>query len=411
MRIVRWGAAAAAALTACVPAVAEAATPSTSAPAATPSNPVPQAVSSVTGSMGQAPQPASTSAPKSSSDQVKSQDTTVTQPAPAGTADAYAAKVGGVAAVSHTSTSVSGSSGSATADPLELGGSTPPSSHFGGTQTGSGHTSGSLFDTGTTPAGRLAVTPWSASVQSSGSGGSANALADIVLLDLGNPGSQQSASLRVLQSQSSSSWTSQASSGDSSSDGAILDLGGPSGLAVDVLHSQASSSGAGSSYLLSVNGNQIGSSSQANGQCSLTLPSLLSLECLTASGGTSTNSAGDTIVNSGGGVLAAAIGPSGSGLTAGLVQAASTSGKAPASAPAVTPAVSSPASSQPAAVAPPAAAPAQAPAAVTPAASSSLPFTGANIGLLLSAAAAMAGAGAGLVIVARRRGRSAPVSA
>lgn len=400
MRTARWGAAAAAALTICVPAVAEAATPSSTGTAPTPGTSARQAITSAAGAL----QPTATSAPSTStapatsSQQVKSQDTTVTQPAPAGSADAYAAKVGDIAAVSHTSASASGSGGSATADPLELGGSNPPSSQFGGTQSGDGTKSGSLFDTQSTPLGRLALTPWTASASSSGSGNSASGLADIVLLDLGDPSSQQSASLRVLQSRSDATWNSQESTGSSSSDGAILDVGGPSGLAVDVLHSETSSSGAGSSYLLSVTGNQIGSSSQANGQCSLTLPSVLALECLTASGGTGANG----VLTSTAGVVSAAVGPTGSGLTAGLIQAASTSGKAPAAAPAVTPAVSSPAASSPAA-APAASAPAaSAPAAAAPAASSSLPFTGANIGLLVAAALALASAGAALVAASRR---------
>ena len=329
----------------------------------------------------------------------------MTQPAPSGSASAYAVQVGSIAALSHTAASASGSGESATANPLELGGN-PPASQFGGTQTGAGSTSGSLFDTGTTPLGRLALTPWTASATSGPSGNSASGLADIVLLDLGDQGTQQSASLRVLQSQSNAAWNGQSSTGSSSSDGAILDVGGPGGLAVDVLHSESSSSGAGSSYLLSINGNQIGSSSQANGQCSLSLPSLLSLNCLTASGGTATSSAGGTVLTSTGGVLAAAVGPTGSGLTAGLIQSASTSAQAPASSPAVTPAVSSPASGAPAAapsaIAPAASAPAAAAPTAASSAASSLPFTGANIGLLLAAALALAAAGAGLVAAARR---------
>jgi hypothetical protein len=373
MRIVRWGAAAVAAAATCVPAVAEAATPSSSTAVPTSGTTARQTAAS----------------------------STATTPAPAGTAEAYAIKIGSIAAVSHTRASASGSGSSATADPLELGGN-PPSPHFGGTQNGDGTSTGSLLDTGTTPLGRLAVTPWSASVSGGSSGSSASALSDVLLLDLGTQGTQQSASLRVLQSQSNATWTPQQSTGSSSSDGAILDVGGPNGLLVDVLHSQSSSTGAGSSYLLSINGNQIGSSSQANGQCALTVPSLLSLECLTASGGVGSNAAGGTTLTSTGEVLTATLGPAGSPLTADLVRSTSTSAKAPAASPAVTPSVS--AASHVASV--PAAAPAAAPAASAAAvhsAPSTLPFTGANVGLLIAAGLSLAGAGMGLVAAARRR--------
>ena len=94
--------------------------------------------------------------------------------------------------------------------------------------------------------------------------------------------------LSVLQSKSNATWTNGASSGSSSSDGAILNAGGGAsngGLTVDLLHADANSSGSQSSYLLSINGNEIGSSSQVNGACAINIPSLLSLSCVTATGG------------------------------------------------------------------------------------------------------------------------------
>ncbi|HET6964952.1 MAG TPA: hypothetical protein VFH58_09285 [Acidimicrobiales bacterium] len=415
MRMARWGAAAAAALTTCVPFVAEAATspstqtatsstgsattpttaPGTATPAGTASSKVQTAV---TGATAPKSAPAHQTSPQPTAQQ-STQQSSVSQPAPPGSAEAYAAQVGDVAAISHTKASASSGGDSATADPLELGGN-PPAAAFGGTESnGNGSKSGALLDTGKQPFGRLALTPWTTTNSTSTSNNSASGLADIVWLDLGDTSTSQSASLRVLQSQSSASWTPEASTGSASSDGAILDLGGPNGLAVDVLHSQTSSSGAGSSYLLSINGNQIGTSDQAGGKCSVDLPGVLSLDCLTASGGLGSNG----VLSSAAGAASATVGPSSSGLTAALIQSKSTSAKAPA---AVTPAATSPAASAPAAAppaaAPPASAPAAAPASAAPAASSRLPFTGANVGFLVGAALLLGGAGAGIVLVSRR---------
>lgn len=245
---------------------------------------------------------------------------TVFVPAPTSTADAYAAKVDGIIAVSHTHASASGSGTSSTADPLELGGPTPPSSQFGGTQSGPGSTNGSLLDTSpSVPANelRLALTPWAVS----NTANSASAVSDIVLLDLGDQTSAESASVRVLQSTSNATWSSDSSSANASSDGAIVKLGGPSGLDVDVLHAETNSSGKGHSYLLSINGNEIGSSDQVNGACTLTIPGLLSLDCLTASGGVANN-----ILSQAAGVVSVTLGGTPAGLNIGLIQTTSNSG-------------------------------------------------------------------------------------
>lgn len=407
MRIVRWGAAAAAAVATCVPAVAEAATPSTQGTMPTPGATAQQTVKSktatVTPSAPSTPAPAPVSSPANapapstqptSSSQVKSQDTTVTNPAPPGSAEAYALRVGSVAAISHTKASASGSGTSSTANALELGGN-PPASQFGGTQTGFGESKGALIDTGTTPLGRLAVAPWDANNGTN----SAEGLADLVLLDLGTQGTQQSASLRVLQSDSKANYTPTSSTGSASSDGAILNLGGPSGLNVDVLHSESSSSGAGSSYLLSVNGNQIGTSQQTNGKCAITIPGLLTVDCLTSTGGTATNG----VIPSGGAVGTLDLGNG--GLTGALIQSNSASTAAPASVnpPTVSSGSGGAPETGPSSSAPAANAAEAAPSTAASHAASSLPFTGANIGILLGSALGLAGAGFGLVAAARRR--------
>lgn len=250
-----------------------------------------------------------------------SQSETATDPAPAGSAEAYAAEVAGVIGISHTKASASSSGTSSTANSLELGGS-PPAPQFGGTQTGPGSNSNALLDTGPSSQFRLALTPWSVTNTQSDGQNSASAIADILLLDLGDQTTAESASLRVLQSTSDATWNSNSSTGTASSDGAILTAGGPSGLDVDLLHSDASSDGTGHSYLLSVNGNQIGSNGQVNGQCALSVPPLVSLECLTASGGTA-----NSITSEASGVLNVILGSPPGDATIGLIQS-STSGSA-----------------------------------------------------------------------------------
>ena len=306
MHIVRWSAALGAALLISIPVAAEASTPSpttSSTSTSAPSAPSTQtstasAPSSSTTQTSTSKSTTTQTAPKSTS----TAPTTQTTPAPGATAEAYAVEIDGILALSHTKASASGSGASSTADPLELGGSVP-ASQFGGTSNGPPGSSGALLDTGPSSQFRLALAPWSDTNSQSTSSSSANALADILLLDLGDQSTTQSASVRVLESQSTANWTAAQSTGSSSSDGAIIKAGGPSGLNIDVLHAESSSSGNGSSYLLSINGNQIGSSSQVNGQCTLSIPGLLSLNCLTSTGGVA-----GTVTSSGGSVLTSTIG-------------------------------------------------------------------------------------------------------
>lgn len=260
-----------------------------------------------------------TLAPKATTSDTSS---TMTTPAPAGTADAYAAQVAGVIAVSHTSASASGSGTSSTANPLEIGGN-PPASQFGGTQNGPGSSGTALLDTGPSNQFRLALAPWSAVDTQDGGQNTASALSDIVLLDLGDQTSTQSASVRVLQSQSNATWNSSSSSGSSSSDGAIIKAGGPNGLNIDLLHAETSSDGTGNSYLVSINGTQIGTSGQVNGKCAISIPGLLSLNCLTASGGTA-----NSITSAAAGVAEVVLGTPPAGLDIGLIQSKSSAGPA-----------------------------------------------------------------------------------
>jgi hypothetical protein len=412
------GAAVVMALALGVPAAAEATTTSstpTPVSTATPTAPSSAPVSSAptaptyTSTPNKSVSTAPTSSPSTSTSggTVHSSQTTQTQttPAPAGSSEAYAVKVDNIAAISHTKAEASGSGTSATADPLELGGS-PPASQFGGTTTSPPGSHGDLLDTGPSSQFRLALLPWSTANNQTSTGSSADAYSDIVFLDLGTPstgaspndtcGTQTASSvcLRVLQSQSHATWTPGQSTGNSSSDGAILNVGGASGLTIDLLHAQTSSSGTGSSYLLSVNGNQIGSSSQANGACSISIPGLLAINCLTATGGLGNTLASVLGYNAGSGPLSSVLG------TGGLILTSSKSGSA-GQAP-------STASSQGAPSQAPSTAAKTGPAAAAPSAAAaatnhSLAFTGTDAVALMGFALALIIAGSAVVWRSRRR--------
>ena len=197
--------------------------------------------------------------------------------APPGEASAVAAQVDDVVAVAHTEATAGPSGNDATANALEIGGSAP-SKEFGGTEDGPGHSSGALVDTGDDPNFSLQITPWSADVDQR------SAVAKAALARLRVAGA---ISVDVLQSESQATYDGNSSSGASSSDGAVANVGGDGGLTIVVLHSEASSAaGASGAYLLAINDNKIGTSDDANGACLIELPDLVRITCLTASGGT-----------------------------------------------------------------------------------------------------------------------------
>jgi len=205
--------------------------------------------------------------------------------APPGEADAVVAKVGDLTGIGgHTHAKADPAGSSATGNVIEIGGA-PLSKEFGGTQKGHGHSEGGLYDSGAgNSAGRLRLTPWSATTKGDGATTEqADADAALARLVLGD----NAVTLSVLQSKSHADWTPTASSGSSSSDGAVANAGGASGLTIVLLHSEASSSGkgSGSSYVLGVNDQKLLTSDQANGKCAIAIPQLLSVNCLAVSGG------------------------------------------------------------------------------------------------------------------------------
>jgi hypothetical protein len=141
-----------------------------------------------------------------------------------------------------------------------------------------GSKQGNIVGTGDTPVGDAELAPWTATVTDKNGG--TQSTADAALAHANAAGI---AELWLLHSTSNATWTPDSSTGDSASDGAevsALNL-----LDIKVLHAEAHSTGKGESDLLVVNGNAIGSSDQVNGMCSLSIPAVLDLVCLTANGG------------------------------------------------------------------------------------------------------------------------------
>ena len=226
---------------------------------------------------------------------------TTTTPAPPGDSSAVAAEVSGIVSVGKTSAHAASSGSGAHADALNLLGQRIS----GGDQTKPGSSDGNLIGTGETPLGDAELAPWSAKVTEDGSGSTAQAEAALAHVNLAD-----AFEVWLLHSKSQAAWTPDKSTGDSSSDGAEVSALGQ--LDIKVLHSEAHSGATGKSDLLVINGNEIGSSEQANGQCEIPADPLIHLLCLTADGGTSstgvTTSDGTVIsVDVGGGQLTGTI--------------------------------------------------------------------------------------------------------
>jgi hypothetical protein len=183
--------------------------------------------------------------------------------------------------VGHTSATASSSSGSATGNALEVGGEPLVDGMTGGTQKGPGSSHGSLLDTGVTPLGQLQVTPWEAAVTSTPSGTPSDSDAALLRLFLIDPTVVRAA---VLQSHSHAESDESGTSGSSSSDGVYANAG-DGALEVRILHAESSSKSGGSSYLVGINDNKVGTSEDANGSCVVEVPDVASLSCLSASGG------------------------------------------------------------------------------------------------------------------------------
>ena len=203
-------------------------------------------------------------------------------PAPPGHAEGVAAQVGSLADISKTGATADSGAPSADASVIRLGGQ--PLLGLGGTQQGDGATGGSLADTGASLPARAQVAPWRASADGTHTATRhARSSAAVARADLPDV-----ASAGVLTSDSEATHTDQKSSGTAMTDGVQLS-------ALDVvrlvlLHSEVSTEGRGHSYLVGLNGTEIGTDEQlgAGPLCALDAAGVASLSCLTASGGNGT---------------------------------------------------------------------------------------------------------------------------
>jgi len=203
----------------------------------------------------------------------------VTVPAPPAQASAVAAQVGSLLDISSTGATADPAATSANASVLRL--ASQPVLNLGGTQQGDGDTGGALADTGASLPARLQVAPWHAAVDGSHAetrhahGSAAVARADLPAV----------ASAGVLTSDSDASYTDQKSTGSAVTDG--FQLGILDAIRLVLLHSEVSTEGRGHSYLVGLNGMELGTDDQlgASPLCALRAPGLASLSCLSASGG------------------------------------------------------------------------------------------------------------------------------
>jgi len=206
----------------------------------------------------------------------------VSVPAPPGKASAVAAQVGSLLDVSKTSAVADQTTPTADASVLRIGGQTLLG--LGGSQKGDGQKGGSLLDTGDRSPIRVEIAPWAAAVDgTTGQTRHSKAAAAVARARVADV-----VKAAVLHSESEASWTDTKSTGSAYSNG--VELGVLDVLDIVLLHSEVKTEGNGHSYLVGLNGTQIGTDEQLGKTqlCALTLPSLLSLSCLTASGGNGT---------------------------------------------------------------------------------------------------------------------------
>jgi hypothetical protein len=153
---------------------------------------------------------------------------------------------------------------------------------LGGTQEGVGSKDGVLIDTGANNPIRVEVAPWATKVEET-SPDTVHSRAEAALVKANVANVVKAA---LLHSESDATWTKGRSTGTAYSNGVELDI---ASISVVLLHSEVKSDGTGHSYLVGLNGNEIGTDSQLGNSelCSLDL-SLLALSCLQASGGGAT---------------------------------------------------------------------------------------------------------------------------
>jgi hypothetical protein len=197
--------------------------------------------------------------------------------APAGNANAAAARVSDVAGVSNSRATANDSSADAEAAVIAL--NKEPVLGTGGAQSTEGETGGALLDTGKSLPAQARVAPWKASAKGAkGSSQKRSSRASAAAAEVEVPGTAKAA---VLTSDAAAEHTDAKSTGKSTSDAADVSIGD---IRVVLLHSEVDETAKGHSYLVGLNGTEIGTDEQFK-NCAFDASGVLSLSCLSVSGG------------------------------------------------------------------------------------------------------------------------------
>ncbi|MCA1846596.1 MAG: hypothetical protein LC792_26045, partial [Actinobacteria bacterium] len=203
-------------------------------------------------------------------------------PAPAATASATAARVTDLIHISDTAARADATKGTAQAAVISVGGQSILGT--GGSQDHEGESHGALLDSGTLPV-HLQVAPWHTAVTGSSATTHRHSHGDAALARAELPGTINAT---VLGSQADADHTSEKSTATSTSDAADVNV--TDAIRIVLLHSEVNSVGKGHSYLIGLNGNEIGTDQELGKSplCALDA-SVASLSCLTAAGGVGNN--------------------------------------------------------------------------------------------------------------------------
>jgi hypothetical protein len=197
--------------------------------------------------------------------------------APAGNANAAAARVSDVAGISNSRATANDSSANAEAAVISLG--DKPALGTGGAQNTEGESGGALIDTGKTLPVQARVAPWKASAKGAKGSARRSSRASAALAEVEVP---DTAKVGLLTSDAAAEHTNAKSHGKSSSNAADISVGDTTRLVL--LHSEVDETANGHSYLVGLNGTEIGTDEQFK-NCALNASGVLALSCLTASGG------------------------------------------------------------------------------------------------------------------------------
>lgn len=210
-------------------------------------------------------------------------------PAPPASATATAAQLSDQVAISKSEAKADESSSDASASVISIGGKPVPAEtpsgggSSGGTESGEGENKGALIDTVDKSPVRVQVAPWKAraSGQKNSKEGKRTSSASAALATVEVP---DHAKVKLLTSDASAEHTSMQSTGKSTSDAADITIGD---MRFVLLHSEVDSNAKGDTYLVSLNGQKIGTREQLGQLCALEVSGVAAVSCLTASGGTS----------------------------------------------------------------------------------------------------------------------------